>query len=504
MQTDISFQGIAERKQKNTPKLLLTNRIFNWGPLELIILFTILQLAVTLLTDGFCLSFDEAIWHYIGRNWLRNGLVPYDGGIDNKSPLMFILFGISDRLFGVNYWFPRVVGTLCQSAGIYYLYKITSSLTGRTGGIIAMTIYALSLLWQVTAGKYTAVTETFEVTLVIISFYRYCTGQNKKDFFISGFLSGLGFAFRFSALFGALAIFIALARHNLKTGYYFVLGGLAAVCLFAAAIYISGINLNDFILYSLTDNFSQGSITHHSVMWKLENSFDKFFNSEFVLFYPGLVGYFLFNTQSRALTLWLIFELMGIIIIGLFAKEHFKDLLPVLSIINAITFAQLIGQFKVPAKALLFVIWLCFFPKLLEPLIAFKKLFIAESITGGSGEQSIETARKKLGLWVKSNTDEEDRVLVMGNAGAQVQVYSERLSPTAYFSTTQTSLAKARFFNELKINQPELIIIPGPADYQNSVAKDLRTFLDRIILNNYHLEKTLNGHSVYRKKNISN
>ena len=68
----------------------------NWKPgfLHIIALLTILQLLVTLLTDGFALSFDEAMWQYIGRNWFRNGLVPYTGGADNKSPLIFAIFGL--------------------------------------------------------------------------------------------------------------------------------------------------------------------------------------------------------------------------------------------------------------------------------------------------------------------------------------------------------------------------------------------------------------------------
>ena len=67
------------------------------------------------------ITFDESMWHYIGRNWIRNGLVPYQGGVDNKSPLIFLIFGISDWLFGVNYWFPRLLGIAVQSTG-YLLF----------------------------------------------------------------------------------------------------------------------------------------------------------------------------------------------------------------------------------------------------------------------------------------------------------------------------------------------------------------------------------------------
>ncbi|MDB5110518.1 MAG: hypothetical protein JWR67_1632, partial [Mucilaginibacter sp.] len=54
------------------------------SPLQLILVLVILQLLITLLTNGFALSQDEAMWHYIGRNWFRHGLVPYSGGVDNK------------------------------------------------------------------------------------------------------------------------------------------------------------------------------------------------------------------------------------------------------------------------------------------------------------------------------------------------------------------------------------------------------------------------------------
>src|SRR5437868_15313578 len=105
---------------------MLSQRIsrFFTRPLPLIIFFAILQLSIALLSNH--LNFDEAMWQYIGRNWFRNGIAPYAGGVDNKSPLIFAVFGLSDRLFGINCWFPRILGTIFQSAGIYYLYKVAN------------------------------------------------------------------------------------------------------------------------------------------------------------------------------------------------------------------------------------------------------------------------------------------------------------------------------------------------------------------------------------------
>src|SRR5271169_5778895 len=122
-------------------------------PLQLIGLIVLIQLVVIFFTTDMLLSFDESMWQYIGRNWLRNGLVPYAGGIDNKSPLIFLIFGISDWLFGVNFWFPRLLGIVVQSLGLYWLYKIAEKTIRPGAGIFAISFYGLSMLWRSTGGK---------------------------------------------------------------------------------------------------------------------------------------------------------------------------------------------------------------------------------------------------------------------------------------------------------------------------------------------------------------
>jgi len=136
----------------------INNERYKRAVFYLLIILAALQLSITLLTNGFALQQDEAMWHYIGRNWFRNGLVPYRGGTDNKSPLFFAIFGLSDRLFGVNYWFPRVFGTICQSVGTYFLYKIADLLAGKRAGLLAISFYGLSVLWHGADGRYVSYT----------------------------------------------------------------------------------------------------------------------------------------------------------------------------------------------------------------------------------------------------------------------------------------------------------------------------------------------------------
>lgn len=131
------------------------------NPLFVVGILLVIQLVIAVLTDSMSLTQEESMWHYIGRNWLRHGLTPYAGGVDNKSPLIFLVFGLSDSLFGVNYWFPPVLGLIIQATGMLYLYKIVSRLSNPQAGIIALVIYGFSLAWKSTGGKYVSFTETY-------------------------------------------------------------------------------------------------------------------------------------------------------------------------------------------------------------------------------------------------------------------------------------------------------------------------------------------------------
>ena len=263
-------------------------------PLHLIILFISLQLFIGLLTDGFCLSFDESIWHYIGRNWFRNGLPPYSGGIDNKSPLIFSIFGLSDLLFGVNYWFPRILGIIFQSIGILYIFRIANHIAGRQAGIIAMTLYGLSLLWSHAGGKDVSYTESYSVTFTILAVYKFLTAKNDKDLFLSGFIGGIGFGFRYTSLLVVIAVFITLVKSKRKGFIQFGAGLLISVLFIIAIFYLGGVNMKGLIFHSLIDNFSPGSVTDHPILWKMESLLNGLFYSELVLFYP------LFHPASQA------------------------------------------------------------------------------------------------------------------------------------------------------------------------------------------------------------
>ena len=480
--------------------LSVENKDIKIKPLQLILVMAMLQLVIAFFTVPLIFSHEESMWQYIGHNWFRLGLVPYTGGVDNKSPLIFFVFGASDWLFGVNYWFPRLLGIAVQSAGIYYLFKIAEKTISPRAGLIAITFYGLSLMWRSAGGKHVSFTETYAVTAIIIAVYFSIVCQKNKHSFIGGLFAGLGFGFRFSAVFGIIPVFIFTFSRNRKSAFVFLLGLLTSCVLLLILAYLAGIKINEFLFYGLADNFGTGSPTGHSLAWKAQGFADGFFYSELILFYPAVAWYFISNRKMDFLKAWLICEFTGIILLGIFARNHFKNLLPVMSLMSAFTISYLAEKYNAPVKKILLGVWIVFFPKTFEPLFAVKKIFVSKNDHAVSNDSAIpedEDVKKGVGLWIRNNTISTDKVFIAGY-GAQLQAYSERVSPTIYFNVTQTSAAKKRLFVDLLSAKPAMIVIPLLARYSNAVDADIRGFIDSLVAKNYRLDTSLYNYNIFR------
>jgi len=469
-------------------------------PLQLIGIIAIIQLVTAFFTEPMIFTHEEAMWQYIGRNWIRNGLVPYSGGIDNKSPLIFLIFGISDRLFGVNFWFPRLLGITVQSAGIFLLYKIAKETISYRAGLLAISFYGLALAWRTTGGKYVSFTETYAIAFILGAIYTSLVFRNERLIFIGGLLAGLGLGFRLSAFFGILPLLVFNFNRSRKTGFLFLLGIFSAVAFLLLAGLWAGVHLSEYIFYGFTDNFGAGSPTSHSLAWEAQGFADGFFYSELILFYPAVLAYFFMKREMDFLKGWLMSEFVGIVILGIYARNHFKELLPVMSLMAAFVVDRLIESDRMAPGRVLLGIWILFFPKSFEPLFAIRKFFLhgnLSSVNKKSPAYDDENKKKDIGLWIRNNTDTKDKVFVAGY-GAQIQAYSERISPSVYFNVTQTPFAKKRLFADLLSNQPALLVIPMSDKYAGAVDEDIRSHIQELVTNNYTLDTSLYNFNIYK------
>lgn len=470
--------------------------------IRLLILFAVLQTAVAFLTNSLSFTHEEAMWHYIGRNWFQYGLAPYAGGVDNKSPLIFAVFGLSDMLFGLQYWFPRLAGIACQTAGIYYLYRIALRLYSREAAVIGATMYGLALTWHVTGGKYVSFTEVYAVTFLLMAVNHYVNNEKRSDL-VCGLLAGIAIGWRLSAIFGAAAILAhALSKRRASVAALCV-GMLSGLLLVILMLMAAGIHAHELYTHALADNFGAGSTTDHDVQWKAGAFAGRFLLSELVWFYPALAAYFFLPKQYSLLTIWLALEFIGVNLLGIYAYAHFKQLLPPLAIAAGIGLVQLSQRQGWRLAHVLIAIWILFFPKSTEPLQAIKKMITptpdqSAALCAAPHARTDDLSEEKLGTWIREHTRPQDKVLVAGY-GARVQLFSQRLSPTVYFNVTQTARAKARFLREVAANKPQLMAIPIFPDYAKYVDADLRQFISRLAQNGYTRDKCLYGYEIYRR-----
>ncbi|HEX4849371.1 MAG TPA: hypothetical protein VFV08_01130, partial [Puia sp.] len=195
----------------------------------------------------------------------------------------------------------------------------------------------------------------------------------------------------------------------------------------------------------------------------------------------------------------------GINVVGIYDRVHLKELLPALSLLNAFAIVYVAEQWRLNLKKVMIIIWIVFFPKLIEPFVGLKNWITNEgdNLTESSCQPATaspdERNQRALGQWIKLNTKSESRVLIAGYS-AEIQAYSERISPSIYFNATQTARAKDKFMSEVNENKPEMILVPRFASYQQNVSDDIRLFIEDLTKRSYTYDSCHFGYGVYRIK----
>jgi hypothetical protein len=178
--------------------------------------------------------------------------------------------------------------------------------------------------------------------------------------------------------------------------------------------------------------------------------------------------------------------------------------MPAISLISAFAVAHLISTFNISMRQVMLIIWICFSPKMVEPFLNFERIStgefqIAENFYREPFIRPDESAGRQLGWWVKANTASQEKVLVAGY-GSQVQAYSERMSPSIYFNTTQTRIAKEKFFRDMQQNKPGMILVPLFPEYKQYIGSDLRLYVDELVAKDYYLDRCMFNYNVYKLK----
>jgi hypothetical protein len=466
--------------------------------------------------------FDEAAWAYIGRAWFGHGLKPYLEAFDNKTPGIFILYGISYSLFEVNIWFPRVIASLALAGTAVTVTRLCMTVSGNNiTAILSGTIFICTVSWKSFGWRYLVETESFVIFFVTLAYWflcRYDKCRVNKMLILSGLMIGFAIAFKQTAILSLFAVMIVMFfvfRVQLRECFLFCVSTLFAYLVISFPVLLSKVSLTDYLYHTWILIFFSGGAgpVDYSLPWRLNGFLQAFFMKRIVLFYP-LFLYALVKLRPwiekrfwLLLLTWLGVEFIALNASGSYATHHFRLLAPPLAIIAAMIISDLLrnlqryANFLRPpiAVTLVVIIWFPYYPQI--PINIQRHLKgeeVPEETCHINGQFPSDGQRRWVGRWIKRNTHEDDYIFVAGASAAEM-IYSERISSSRFFSTFPIPQhMEVHLKKDLEAKPPRVVLVPSYSGYRlcssNAIRQSITEFL---IAKKYEQNGCLNGYDIY-------
>lgn len=454
-------------------------------------------------------AYDEGLWTYIG--WLYNdqGIPPYVGAIENKTPGIFFLYAIADNFGGYSTLFVRGVGVLFTLITTFFIYLIGKELSDKNSGIIAMFIFGLVVCWRVLDGFAFAQTETFMIFFSTLAFYLavrfFGQESNLKLLFFAGLSLGMAINFKqivVTTTIGFLLVLLFLAkdfRSYIKYALVFGLGTIVALLFFYLILFFSGVTFNEYIEGAWVILFNSGSRIE-GIQSQLNNFLEMFFLSRMVIFLP-VIALFIFSRKAVSrlaytiLVAWFLFDFIGVNASGNYYGHQIKQLLPSIALIAGIVFSNLFlkrQSFKNILLPALVFIGLLLFP-LRQLKVNFGKLITPATEGAINTDYAIDLITKK--------SNPNDFIYVFGADKEAVFILAnvKRRSSSKYFHSMfiTSTREQVQVYSDLKKNIPTFIVKHQEFSNINGVyGKETATFFKM----NYKLEERFGELEVFKKK----
>lgn len=433
---------------------------------------------------------DEGIWNYIGHSWVNHGISPYVGSVENKTPGIFYLHAIPNLLFGVNFWFSRVLAILSVAATSMVLYFIGKNLYSKLAGALAMFLFGVTMSWPLMGGFSPAHTETFMILFTVIAFFFIIRAREPEkrilNIFISGLSIGAAIAFKQVAILGlaGIAAYYLFSRkiHYKSAVYFFViLGGGVTFATFLSIIplLLAGVSFYDYIDGAWLILLERGSSPLS--LYERFLHFSKVWLSEMIIFYP-FVALFILNRKKMleagipfaGIVSLAFFDFLAVNASGFYFYHQLRQLIPSMALISGIVISSMLSAKNFTFK------WsglYDYFPhinkfseaklKTLAIIVIMVFWFLPFKILAMRYPEpatiSLLKQNNKFGLFLKDNTRADDRVYIWGWHGTQIQAYSERASPSRYFNSIfiRKPGAEKELIGDLKARPPRFVLLPA-------------------------------------------
>lgn len=91
---------------------------------------------------------DQGLYYYVGREWFLRGAIPYRDVFEQKTPGIFLVYGLSVELFGRHLWSERLLELLCVVAlGLASAFALTVRGERPVRGLLGGSVFAASFLY---------------------------------------------------------------------------------------------------------------------------------------------------------------------------------------------------------------------------------------------------------------------------------------------------------------------------------------------------------------------
>lgn len=422
--------------------------------------------------------FDEGLWQYIGNVWVRNGIPPYTGAVENKTPGIFMLFAVSNWLTGFNVMVPRLIGIAALLTTGGFIYRIGQKLHSRYAGIIAMLLFGFTASDYTTEGGFTTQTESFMILfsvlalfMLIRAFEASTSGAFLRRIFITGCLLGCAIAFKQIALttvVGLTAYYVCSYRQKRLPfaqpwrDIPLLFGGIACItALSIVPLLCSGATVKDYITWAWEVLRQSGA---PSLAFRLRQGYEAWTQPRMAgLIFLTLLFVFMWKPlRARGvvvsgLACWLLFDFLGANASGMYFRHQLKQAVPALALLAGLSMASLLetrwsGEVVTRKHQVLLFLTLLLLFWWPTPRIA--------------GYQP-NSPGAPVGEWLKTHTMPNEHIYVFGDAS--ILAYSERISTSRHISQNffRFRNSEGELRKDLFTTPPRYIVLPLQPCYPN-------------------------------------
>jgi 4-amino-4-deoxy-L-arabinose transferase-like glycosyltransferase len=330
---------------------------------------------------------DESVYILMARS-LLNGEVPYTLVWDHKPPGIYLLFALSQLLFGYSVISVRIAACIAVTITCCLLYIFGKNVFyDKKIGLLAAVFYAV---FSIKIAGFGSNTEIFFIPLVILGFYLLCikTGiphtfdyPKKHSFIIVGIVLGLSLQIKYVTIFDLVAIhtivtiallftdklqplsrLIHIMNYNLLLSFGYLIPFIIVFLYFWINGHLAEYYYSNFVanlIYSSLRNFSalyflkklELRVETHFILWATVLCMP-------VFLYVFHKRYPIFLRDLGMVSIWLVFGFIGVCFTKRYYGHYFLQMLPPLCLIGAYIIIKTIYSSSITENKLRHLIFL--------------------------------------------------------------------------------------------------------------------------------------------------